>query len=186
MKALSKGAAAIAVAVALGGASPVAMAKDVELTVQYSQPQIFDGVFAALKKEFEAENPGIKIAFRGPHKDYGAGLQALLREATIGDMPHVYYLGLSHLSTVADRGLAVDLSPLMQADGTTFEAKGWTPSLQTLGQARGKQLALPFAVSMPVVYLNGDLIRQVGGNPDQVPSDWNAILDLAGKVRALG
>lgn len=186
MKALWKSAAAVATAATLAIASPAVMAKDVELTVQYSQPQIFDGVFAALKKEFEAQNPGVRIVLRGPHKDYGAGLQALLREATIGDMPHVYYLGLSHLATVADRGLAVDLGPLAKADGTTLEAKGWTPSLQTLGQAAGKQLALPFAVSMPVVYVNGTLIRQVGGNPDDLPSDWNAILGLAGKVRALG
>ena len=164
----------------------VAAAQVVEVVVQYSQPQIFDRVFEQLKADFEAQNPGIRIKFRGPHKDYGAGLQALLREAVVNDMPHVNYVGLSHVAVVADRGIAVDLAKLMTADGSTFEQNGWTDSLQSLGRAGGKQIALPFAVSMSLVYFNADLVRKAGGNPDAMPTDWDGLLKLAGKIRALG
>ena len=132
------------------------------------------------------QNPGITIKYRGPLPNYGAGIQALLREATIGEMPHVDYVGLSHIPTVAQRGLAVDLAPLMAADGQTFEENGWTESLQSLGRFGGKQLALPMAVSMSVVYYNADLVRRVGGDPDNMPKDWDGIIELAGKIRALG
>ena len=178
--------AAAAVAAALAGAAVQSATAETELVVQYTQPQIFDGVFAALKAEFEAQNPDVKVQFRGPLKDYGAGVQALLREAVIGDMPHVDYLGLSHLPVVADRGLAVDLGPLMKADGSTFEQNGWTESLQTLGRVNGTQYALPFAISMSVAYYNADLVRQVGGDPANMPTDWDGIIELAGKIDALG
>lgn len=158
----------------------------VELVVQYAQPQIFDGVYAQLKETFEAENPDVRVIFRGPHKDYGTGIQALLRDAVIGDMPHVDYLGLSHLPVAAERGLLVELEPLMAAENASFEAHGWTPSLQSLGRADGKLYALPFAVSMSLVYYNADLVRQVGGDPENMPTDWDGILALAGKISDLG
>ncbi len=163
-----------------------AEAEPVELVVQYTQPQIFDGVFEALKAEFEAHNPDVTVTFRGAQATYGDNVQALLREAVVGDMPHVNYLGLSHLPTVADRGLAVDLAPLMEADGETFEENGWTESLQQVGRIDGQQLSLPFAISMSLTYYNADLVRQVGGDPDNMPTDWDGIIELAGKIDDLG
>ena len=162
-----------------------ARAEQVELVVQYTQSQIFSGVFDALKAEFEAQNPDVTVTFRGPHNTYGDNVQALLREAVVGDMPHVNYLGLSYLPTIADRGLAVDLAPLMEAEGQTFEENGWTASLQSVGSFDGQQLALPFAISMSLTYYNADLVRQVGGDPDNMPTDWDGIVELAGQIDAL-
>ena len=176
----------LATAIATVAMSVTAWAKPVELVVQYTQPQIFDGVFEKLKAEFETQNPDIKIKFRAPLPNYGEGVQSLLREATVGDMPHVDYLGLSHLPTVVARGLAVDLAPLMKADGQTFDENGWTESLQGLGQVNGTQYGLPFAVSMSLTYFNADLVRKVGGDPKNMPTDWDGILALAGKIKALG
>ena len=163
-----------------------AKADQVELVVQYTQSQIFGGVFDALKEEFEAQNPDVTVTFRGAHNTYSDNVQALLREATVGDMPHINYLGLSYLPTIADRGLAVDLAPLMEAEGETFEENGWTESLQSVGRFGGRQLALPFAISMSLTYYNADLVRQVGGDPDNMPSDWDGIIELAGAIDALG
>ncbi|MEO1469545.1 MAG: extracellular solute-binding protein, partial [Pseudomonadota bacterium] len=173
-------------AVAVVAIATTVRAEPVELVVQYTQPQIFDGVFERLKAEFEAQNPDITVSYRAPLPNYGAGVQALLREATVGDMPHVDYLGLSHLGTVVDRGLAVEIAPLMEKDGETFEENGWTESLQTLGRVDGTQYALPFAVSMSVAYYNADLVREAGGDPENMPTDWDGIIDLAGRISALG
>lgn len=177
---------ALASAAAFGMlASPLAAAP-VELVVQYTQPQIFDKVFEKLKADFEAANPDIKIKFRGPHKDYSAGIQGLLREATVGGMPHVDYVGLSFIPVVGERDLAVDLGRLMKADDSTFEKQGWTPSMQSIGQVGGKQIGLPFAISMSLVYYNADLVRKVGADPDNMPRDWDGLLKIAGKIKALG
>ena len=182
------GSAALAATAMLGLAASTVSAKaePVELIVQYTQSQIFGGVFDALKTEFEARNPDVTVTFRGAHNTYGDNVQALLREAVVGDLPHVNYLGLSYLPTIADRGLAVDLAPLMEKDGETFEENGWTESLQSVGRYDGRQLALPFAISMSLTYYNADLVRRVGGDPDNMPTDWDGIIELAGKIDDLG
>lgn len=81
-----------------------AKADQVELVVQYTQSQIFGGVFDALKEEFEAQHPDVTVTFRGAHNTYSDNVQALLREATVGDMPHINYLGLSYLPVSAIAG----------------------------------------------------------------------------------
>jgi multiple sugar transport system substrate-binding protein len=174
------------VAAMTGALSAPAIAAPVEVVVQYTQPQIFDKVFEKLKADFEAENPNIKIKFRGPHKDYSAGFQGLLREATVGGMPHVDYVGLSFVPVLGERDIAVDLATLMKSDGSTFEKQGWTPSMQSIGQVGGKQYGLPFAVSMSLVYYNADLVKKVGADPANMPRDWDGLLQIAGKIKALG
>ncbi|WP_137389557.1 extracellular solute-binding protein [Rhodoligotrophos defluvii] len=186
MRWLLNGLALASVFAGIGGLVPSASAEPVELTVQYTQPQIFDKVFEKLKADFEAQHPDIKIKFRGPHTDYSAGVQALLRQATVGGMPDVDYVGLSFVPIVGERDIAVDLTPLMKADGSSFEKEGWTASMQSIGQADGKQIGLPFAVSMSLVYYNADLVRKVGADPDNMPRDWDGLLGIAGKIKALG
>ena len=46
-----------AVLVAFALVPGAARAEATELVVQYTQPQFFDGAFAKLKEEFEAQNP---------------------------------------------------------------------------------------------------------------------------------
>ncbi|MEM7696090.1 MAG: extracellular solute-binding protein [Pseudomonadota bacterium] len=158
----------------------------VELVVQYTQPQIFDGVFEKLKADFEAQNPGVTVTYRGVLPDYGAGIQALLRESLIGDMPDVTYVGISHIPTVANRELHVDLNTLAANDAATLDDGGWSPSIQSIGQVDGELIGLPHAISMPVVYYNADLVREVGGDPDNMPTDWEGFLELSGQIAALG
>ena len=80
LKSLALAAVAVAASVLAAAAAPV------EVVVQYSQPQIFDKVFEQMKTDFESKNPDIKIKFRGPHKDYGAGLgQAAARNTFLID-----------------------------------------------------------------------------------------------------
>lgn len=158
----------------------------VELVVQYTQPQIFDGVFEKLKADFEAQHPHVTVSYRGVLPDYGAGIQALLRESLIGDMPDVTYVGISHIPTVANRDLHVDMDTLAEQDDATLEAGGWSASIQSIGRIDGELIGLPHAISMPVVYYNADLVREAGGDPDNMPTDWEGFLDLSGKIAALG
>ncbi|BBK40917.1 ABC transporter substrate-binding protein [Allostella vacuolata] len=180
--------ALMAGALALGcaAAAPAFADERPELVVQYTFAVAFDPGFERLKEIFQRENPDVKLTFRAPHKDYDIGIQSLLREAVTDDMPHVTYVGLNHMRVVKERGLAVDLAPLMEKDGSTFEAQGWTPPLQALGQVDRVQIGLPFAMSMPVIYLNADLVRRAGGDPATMPKDWDGLLDLAGRIGKLG
>jgi multiple sugar transport system substrate-binding protein len=70
--------------------------------------------------------------------------------------------------------------------GQDMAALGYSKEILAHGQISGKQYALPWGVSTPVVFINKDLVRQAGGNPDQIPANWNELVALAGKISKLG
>ena len=49
-----------------------------------------------------------------------------------------------------------------------------------------KPYGLAFAASTPIIYINDDLIRKAGGDPEKFPTTWDGIFDLAKKINALG
>ncbi len=51
---------------------------------------------------------------------------------------------------------------------------------------RPKVYALPFAISLPIVYVNLDLLKQAGGDPANLPKTWDELIPLAKKIKALG
>ena len=55
-----------------------------------------------------------------------------------------------------------------------------------IGTASGKVYALPFAISLPIVYVNLDLAKKAGADPANLPTTWDGIIDLAKKIKALG
>ena len=59
-------------------------------------------------------------------------------------------------------------------------------AMQSVGSSGGKIYGLPFAISTPVVMYNKDLVRKVGGDPENFPKTWPEIYKLAVKIDALG
>ena len=45
---------------------------------------------------------------------------------------------------------------------------------------------MAFNASLPIAYVNADLVRKAGGDPDKMPADWAGTLELAKKIRATG
>jgi multiple sugar transport system substrate-binding protein len=45
---------------------------------------------------------------------------------------------------------------------------------------------MAFAVSTPIIYYNTDLVEQAGGDPGDLPTDWDGVLKLAQDINALG
>ena len=45
---------------------------------------------------------------------------------------------------------------------------------------------MPFNASTPIVHYNADLIREAGGDPANLPTTWDDMIALAGKINALG
>src|ERR687893_135980 len=76
------------------------------------------------------------------------------------------------------RDIPVDLAPLMRDDPET-SSLGYSESLLSLGQVGGKQTGIGFALSTPILYFNGDLVRRAGGDPGALPDTWEGVAALA-------
>jgi multiple sugar transport system substrate-binding protein len=175
---------ALLTALVLSLNATAAAAQAVELKVDYPYPDIFRTVHEQIASEFMARHPDVKVAFRAPQPDYEALTQQHLRQATTGQLPDVAFHGLNRIRIFADRGLPVELTPLIAREKDWGKA-GYDSALLALGQVQDKQFGLGFSLSTPILYYNADLVRKAGGDPDNFPSTWDGVIELARKIRQL-
>ncbi|MGV6871984.1 ABC transporter substrate-binding protein [Pseudochelatococcus sp. B33] len=168
--------------VASGIAVPAANAQT-RLDVFYAWPdhEVFHKPIA---ERFTAARPDVTITFRAAAPSYDEAIQTLIRQSMAGQLPDVHYVGFNVLRPLVGRGLIKPIDDLVAADDLT--AKGYTHQVLSLARVDGKQYGLPFAMSTPVVYYNADLVERAGGDPEQIPSDWDGFVALAGKIGELG
>jgi multiple sugar transport system substrate-binding protein len=156
-----------------------------EISVQYPYSFLFDTAMNEIKAAFEKQVPDVKVTFRPAYKDYEDGAQTALRNAIVKQLPDVAFQAINLQRPFVDRGIAVDVSPFI-AKEVDWKGQGFSDSMMALGTFKGKPYGLAFAVSTPIIYINEDLVRKAGGDPDNFPQNWADIIVLAKKIQALG
>lgn len=174
----------ILAAIALSLAVSTAHA-ETEIVVQYAYPDLFDGTFEAELEAFSVAHPEIKVTLRTPYRDYEDGSQRILREAVTNSMPDVTFQGLNRVRILADREIALPLDDFIAAE-EDFSLDGYHEGMLAAGAANGQVYGLPFAISLPIMYYNLDLVEQAGGNPENLPNTWDEVIELAKKINDLG
>jgi multiple sugar transport system substrate-binding protein len=174
--------AAVIVGIAIYQCSPATA--QTTINVLYAVPSNFKKLQEDIAARFAKERPDIKIVFWNPAATYEEGVQQVLRGNISGEIPDVVFTGLNQIRVFVDRNLAVSLESFAAAD-QGFEKLGYLPSMISLGRIAGRPYGLPFAISTPVLYVNGDLVKKAGGNMESFPKDWDAILALSQKIAAL-
>ncbi|MCA2000143.1 MAG: extracellular solute-binding protein, partial [Hyphomicrobiales bacterium] len=162
-----------------------ALAQQTEIVIQYPYGELFNETHKQIAEEFAKRNKDIKVTFRAPYESYEEGTQKVLREAITRQMPDITFQGLNRVRIFVDRGIAQPLDGYIQAD-KTMEADGFHAAMYDIGTMNGKVYALPFAISLPVMYVNLDLVKKAGGDVNALPRTWDDVLALAKKVKALG
>lgn len=156
-----------------------------EIVVHYPMPGFFKSVMDQISTEYMRQNPSVKITFTAPSPTYEEGLQLMLRQANSAQMPDLSFIGLNRLRVLAERNVGVDITPLIAKD-RDIKAEGFSDRLLALARFGGKQMGLAFASSNPIFYYNAELVRKAGGDPDNMPTNWDDVLKLSAKIAALG
>ncbi|MGU3496733.1 ABC transporter substrate-binding protein [Xanthobacteraceae bacterium A53D] len=165
--------------------STAAARAEVTLDVLYTTPGTFNKLQEDLAKRFTEAHPGIKVKFRNPVAGYEEAAQQILRDQITGRLPDVAFNGINQIGLFVDRGLGAPLDANIKADGG-LDKLGYYPTLAALGQWKGKQYGLPFAVSTPVFYVNVDLVKKAGLDPKNLPTTWPEIIEAGKKIQAAG
>ncbi|MBV1696517.1 MAG: extracellular solute-binding protein, partial [Hyphomicrobiales bacterium] len=131
----------------------IARANTVDIVAHYSMPAIFKEAQDAVLAAFSAKHPEVKVTYVNPTPTYEDGAQLVLRGATTNQLPDVSFQGLNRLRLFAERGIALDLGPLLQAEGD-LEKLGYTKPILGLGFHGGVQCGMAFATSNPISYYN--------------------------------
>ncbi|MDF2095958.1 ABC transporter substrate-binding protein [Aquibaculum arenosum] len=166
-----------------------ASAQDVILDVLYCNPS-FSRFHEPIAEAFMEQHPEIGINFLAPCANYDEGHQQMLRNAVTNQLPDVYYSGFHLLSELtgrlAERGQIIELGPLLEEEGEEFINANFDPKLLALGRVDDVQYGIPFNASSPIIYFNADLVRQAGGDPENMPSKWDDLVELAADINELG
>jgi multiple sugar transport system substrate-binding protein len=163
----------------------IARANTTEISVHYSMPAIFKEAQEAVLAAFSTKNPDIKATYVNPTPTYEDGAQLILRGATTGQLPDVSFQGLNRLRLYSERGIALDLGPLLREEGD-LEKLGYTKAILGLGFHGGVQCGMAFATSNPISYYNVDLFKKAGLDPDKFPTTWDGVIEASKKIKALG
>ncbi|PRD43691.1 hypothetical protein C5748_10620 [Phyllobacterium phragmitis] len=105
-------------------------------------------------------------------ENYTDTLQKSLRNKIVGVSPTVALHAHNNIAMLAARGDIFPLDPFMPS----AESGSSSP----IGSFNGKQYGVPFSLSVPVVYVNCDLL----GRPDSLPSTWDEIISNADAIDA--
>ncbi|MBA3771680.1 MAG: extracellular solute-binding protein [Ramlibacter sp.] len=154
----------------------------VDLTVAYSFPVLFKDLMETIGRDFTAKHPNIRVTFRAPEEDYEKLMQRNLRDSITNSLPDVAFHGLNRQRTLLERGIPVNLKPFMEGDAQVKEL-GYSPSLLSLGQVGAQQTGIGFAMSTPILYFNGNMVKEAGGNADKLPSTWDEVVKLGAAMQ---
>ncbi len=175
-----------AAALTLVGTAPAHSADPVTLTFYHTRLAFMEPIL----KGFEKAHPEIAIKEQAPAETYSAGDQSVIRGMMTNSAPDVYLASYSSLTTIAgvmkDRGDAATLDPLIAKEGAQWQKDNYAPAILDLAKVDGKQVAMPFTASLPLLYVNKELVEKAGGNVDAFHTTWDGVIDLAAKISKLG
>ena len=130
-------------------------------------------------KEFEKENPGIKVRFdHTPGNAYWEKLQTMIAG---GVPPDVAYMGGEYLSSLANKGVLMELDELIKND-KEFEINDFYPQILEMFKWRGKIYGIPRDLAPLVLFYNRELFDKEGLKYPSENWKWEDLLEVSRKL----
>lgn len=146
------------------------------LNLAHRLPQAQVAAFTQLVDRFNASQKATQVRLV-PHD-----------AQSTADQPHLTLLPPGEMGGYAARPAPIrPLHEVMKEARETFNPASLGNDLRAgVSDARGQLLALPVALSTPLLYINKDAFRRAGLNPEQPPRTWREVLAAADKLEAAG
>ncbi len=157
-------------------------------------------VYKSISDELDAQLEGITLTYEPGGSESASYQDVLKTEIGAGTAPDVFWIPGTDVGDFAKRGLILNMADLAgMTEGFSIDdfyagpmgALTFNPESSASGADSGALWGLPRDVSTFVLYLNKDLLAEAGAeDPVELAQngawDWDAFLEVAQKVRALG
>ncbi|KUK80438.1 MAG: Putative Glycerol-3-phosphate-binding periplasmic protein [Mesotoga prima] len=166
---------------AIGFAAPV------KVTMWYAQTGIYSQTLLDIAAEFNELHKGeieVEAVYTGNYQDT---MQKLLAAMVAGDVPNLAQIEQSRIGQFVDGGAFQDLNYFIERD-PEFAATlddFWPRFIQANTYEQGL-LGFPLNCSTPLMYINRDLFKQAGLDPDNPPKTWTEVYAAAKQIKTLG
>ncbi|HEV7418099.1 MAG TPA: ABC transporter substrate-binding protein, partial [Tianweitania sediminis] len=130
--------------------------------------------------KFEEANPNVKVEPIGaPSNEVLSRVQADMVAGLDVDVAQLVFRDLIYAAEELGAQPLEDVA----GDELAKHAEGFVPAGLALGEVDGKTYGLAYVFSTPVMFINRDLFKQAGLDPDQPPRTWEEV-KTAGKAIA--
>lgn len=134
-------------------------------------------VIEPMVARFEADHPGVRVEVE--QLTWKSGLEKIQAAMASGTEPDLCELGSTWLPRFSYEGVLADVSDVYTVDADSF-------LLWDSGRWEGRVYGLPWVQGSRALFYNRELFRQAGLDPDRPPETWDALLDAARRIDALG
>ncbi|QYN39007.1 ABC transporter substrate-binding protein [Pseudonocardia sp. DSM 110487] len=153
------------------------------LSYNYGTPDIGGQGTQELLDAFHAAHPDITVRPIGvATKDV---LTKLRTDAAAGEIPDVAQIGWSKM---AEANTSLPVVPVQDVAGPEWEAHvaGMAPGVMNAVASDGKVTAMPYTMSIPIMYVNATLFTRAGLDPERPPTTMAEVEQAALQIKKAG
>ena len=163
-----------------------ASGKKVQIEYWHVAAESFGGATVKeLVADFNKNNPNIEVVEKYNPDMYKGLTQNLQAAMASGKNPDVVQMGYSFLNYAAENFKYTDLNEAFKNAGdANFMKDNYLPNVLELAQTDdGKQIGLPYSVSVPVLFYNPEIFKQAGLDPENPPKTWAEVTAAAKTIK---
>lgn len=140
-----------------------------------------------LVADFNKTHPNIVVVEKYNPDMYKGLTQNLQAAMASGKNPDVVQMGWSYLNYAAENLKYTDIPTMINekvpAD-KDFLQKSYLPNVLALAQTDdGKQIGIPYSISVPVLYYNPEVFEKAGLDPNNPPKTWAEVKNAAKQIK---
>ncbi|RVK45729.1 extracellular solute-binding protein [Sinorhizobium meliloti] len=142
-------------------------------------------MYNEIASKFMAENPNIEVKLLPSTSNYDQLLQNLLQDKIVNRLPDVAFMSINQTELLIEREIAQPLMEFIDQDGERMTSSGLGDNLMQTCTLDNQVFCLPFAVSVPILYYNSNLLNEVGIHDQFVPKSWDELISIGKSVHEI-
>ncbi|MDO4920561.1 MAG: ABC transporter substrate-binding protein [Phascolarctobacterium sp.] len=160
--------------------------KKVQIEYWHVAAESFGGATVKeLVADFNKTHPNIEVVEKYNPDMYKGLTQNLQAAMASGKNPDVVQMGYSFLNYAAENLKYTDLNvAFKEAGDANFMQDNFLPNVLKLAQTEdGKQIGLPYSVSVPVLFYNPEIFQKAGLDANKPPQTWDEVMAAAKQIK---
>lgn len=168
---------ALAGAVALSLALPASAQTVLNMYYPIAVGGSLTKVVSGIVKDFEVENPDIKVnaIYSGNYDDTRVRALSALKSGEPAQLAVMFSIDAYDL---IEQELIVPFDSVISSDEEKQWLNSFYPALMANGKIEGQTWGVPFQRSTIVAYYNKDMFRKAGLDPEKAPTTWQEMIDM--------
>ncbi|WP_131777731.1 extracellular solute-binding protein [Legionella fairfieldensis] len=164
----------------------ISQAKPVELIMWHSLAGQIGIELTQLVTRFNQSQSDYKVrlVYKGEYTEALTSFAAAFRAGQPPAIMQVFEVGKATM--LYPKGIIKPVDELMQEQGFLLPKESFLPAVRDFYSETNQLLALPFNISIPVIFYNADALAKIGYTQASFPRTWQDMEILAAKLREAG